>query len=251
MVEMTRGCWAIGRVLALVLVTGCSSHSTVTRTVAPSPSDASAELLSGAHYECPKLARAANAGVADDRRQVFAELYLLEGPSATVRAARVSDLQQLAADERVRLLAAPHLVSDLDQRVEQTLVERIGVSQEASLYRLALVPRESSDGSVVIELFLTLQLPNATGVIPAPTSTMTVTMTGAEQQLMLGSSALPHRKDRSLLVLVKYWRVRDSQDLRAIFECKMRRRQHALSKPTSRRNRRSRRGAKLCSVGVQ
>lgn len=220
----------IARVLALLVVTACGSHRAVTRTVAvPSASDASAELLTGARYECPQLARAANANVADDRRQVFSELYLVEGPSATISAARLSDLEQLAGDSSLRLLAAPHLVSDLDQRTEQTLVEHIGVSQEASLYRLALVPRESSDGSVVIELGVTLQLPNATGVVPAPTATTTMTVAGAEQQLMLGSSALPHRKDRSLLALVKYWRIRDSQDLRRIFECKMRQRQRALS----------------------
>jgi hypothetical protein len=231
MVDMARVSWGIGRVLALVVVTGCSSQSAVTRTVTvPTASGASAELLNGARYECPPLARAANANLADDRRQVFSELYLMEGPSATVSAIRLSDLERLAGDPSLLLLAAPHLVSDLDERIEQTLVDHIGVSQEASLHRLALMPRESSDGSVVIELGVTLQLPNATGVVPAPTATTAMTLTGAEQQLMLGSSALPHRKDRALLALVKYWRIRDSQDLRRIFECKMRQRQHALSK---------------------
>jgi hypothetical protein len=230
MAEKTRMSSAIGRVLALLVVTGCSSQREVTRTVVPSASDASAELLSGARYECPQLAPAGKDSVADDRRQVFTELYLMEGPSATVSTARLSDLERLAGDASLRLVAAPHLVSDLDQRIEQTLVEHIGVSREASLYRLALAPRESSAGSIVIELGVTFQLPNATGVVPAPTATTTMTMTGAEQQLMLGSSALPHRKDRSLLALVKYWRIRDSQDLRHIFECKMRQRQHALSK---------------------
>jgi hypothetical protein len=82
----------------------------------------------------------------------------------------------------------------------------------------------------VLELGVTLQLPNVNGAIPAPTGSTTLTMTGTEQQLLLGSAPLPHRRDRALLALVKYWRINDDRDLRNIFECKMRQRQDELSR---------------------
>jgi hypothetical protein len=155
-------------------------------------------------------------------------VFLFEGPITVVQATHLADLSALQNDLSLRLLAAPHVVADLDHPAELTLVDRIGASQEASLHRLALLPRETSDGSVVLELGVTLQLPNPAGAVPAPTGTSTLTVTGAEQQLLLGTAPLPHRQDRALLALVKYWRVHDGQDLRGIFECKMRQRQAEL-----------------------
>jgi hypothetical protein len=221
--------FGIGWVLAVGVAAGCSAHDTAgERTVStPSSGGTLTELLRATQYECPKLDEGGSA--ASDRRQVFTELILMEAPTATARAARVSDLPQLGRDASVQLLAAPHLMGDVDQRAEQTLVDHIGVSQEASLHRLSLLPREASDGALVLELGVTLQLPNANGAVPAPTATTTVTMTGAEQRLLLASAPLPHRQDRALLALVKYWRIDGSQDLRGIFECKMRQRQSALS----------------------
>jgi hypothetical protein len=159
---------------------------------------------------------------------------LFEGPVATVSSARVSDWSRLAKDPSLQLLAAPHLVATLEQGTDITLVERIGVSHEPSLYRLALLPRESSEGSLVLELGVTLQLPNPDGAAPAPTGVAKLTMTGAERELLLGTAPLPHRQDRALLALVKYWRLRDTQDLRGIFECKMRHRQAELRRRQAR-----------------
>jgi hypothetical protein len=155
-------------------------------------------------------------------------VFLFEGPTAAVQATRLADLSPLQNDLSLRLLAAPHVMADLEHPVELTLVDRIGASQEASLYRLALLPRETSDASVVLELSVTLQLPNPAGAVPAPTGTSTLTVTGADQQLLLGTAPLPHRQDRALLALVKYWRVHHDQDLRSIFECKMQQRQAEL-----------------------
>jgi hypothetical protein len=221
-----------GWLLALGLVAGCSAHDAAAGHALSAQGSVAAhvELLRVAEYECPKLARTASERSPQQRGQVFTELILMEGPSATVKAARVSDLPQLARDPSLQLLAAPHLVGDLDQRAEQTLVEHIGVSEEASLYRLSVLPREASDGTLVFELGVTLQLPNANAATPATTASTTFTMTGAEQRLLVGSAPLPHRQDRALLALVKYWRIDDTQDLRHIFECKMRQRHQALSK---------------------
>jgi hypothetical protein len=213
-------------VLALLAVAGCSAHDGAAPQTVASPSlvEMRAEMLRSIQYSCPKVVRPASEPDLPDRREVFAELFLFEGPSATVKAQRLSDLSALATDPTLQLLGAPHLVAQLEQQAESTFVEHIGASQQASLYRLALLPRESSDGSVVLELGVTLQLPNPTGVVPAPTGKTTFTMAGADQQLLLGSSALPHRQDRALLALVKYWRLRDEQDLRTVFECKMQQR---------------------------
>lgn len=214
------------------MVSGCSSHEVGrSQTIAvPGIASQRAELMRAAEYECPSLARDASEPAAVERRQVFVELLLLEGPHATVSAARLSDVSRLASDPSLQLLAAPHVMTGLGQRYEQTLVERIGVSHEASLHRMSVLPRETSDGSVVLELDIIMQLANANGAAPAPTATTTLTMAGSEQRLLIGSAALPHQQDRALLLLVKYWRIREPQDLRRIFECKMRQRQDALSK---------------------
>jgi hypothetical protein len=195
---------------------------------APSIASTRAELFQSLQHVCALPKPPPDAP--DTRREVFAELALLEGPVATLAAARLEDLPALAADPHLRLLAAPHLVAKLGTRADVTLVDRIGATQEASLYRLDIAPRETSEGGVVLELDVTLQLPNPNGTIPAPTATTTMTTTGHEQQLMLLSAPLPHTKARSLLALVKYWRIRDQQDMRAIFECKMRERQNAISR---------------------
>lgn len=220
---------AHGWVLAIGLLAACSAHDATGSGAESAQSSAAAhtEVFRALMYECPKLTEPEASTQA--RRQVFTEVILMEGPSATVKAARVSDLSQLAHDPSLRMLAAPHYVGDLEQRGEHTLVEHIGVSREASLYRLSVLPRETSEGALVLELGITLQLPNPSGAAPAPTGSTTLTMTGNEQQLLLGSAPLPHRQDRALLALVKYWRIDDTQDLRSIFECKMRQRQHALS----------------------
>jgi hypothetical protein len=219
-----------GWVLVLLVVAGCSSHDGAAPQTVASPSlvEMRAEMLRSVKYTCPRVVRSASEAALPDRRQVFAEVFLFEGPSATVRAASLSGLSQLETDSSLRLLGAPHITAGLDSRTEITIAEQIGVSQEASLYRLAVLPRESSNGSVVLELGVTLQLPNPSGADPAPTWTTTLTMTGADQQLLLGTAALPDRRDLALLLLVKNWRLRDSQDLRSIFECKMRQREAEL-----------------------
>jgi hypothetical protein len=211
---------------------GCSSHEVgapQTFTV-PSTAAACAELLLAAEYACPTLASSTSATPTTGRREVFVELILLSGPPATVGAARLADVSRLANDPNIQLLAAPHVVTGLGQRHEQTLIDRIGVSHEASLHRISVLPSDVSDGTLALELGVTMQLANAGGVVPAPTATATLTLAGGEQRLLLGSAALPHQQDRALLALVKYWRIRGSEDLRRIFECKMRQRQHALSK---------------------
>jgi hypothetical protein len=151
------------------------------------------------------------------------------GPSATVAAAKLSNLTQLARDPSLQVLAAPHIVGELEHGTELTLVERIGVSNEATLHRLKVIPREATDGTLVLELGVVLQLPNSNPAAPAATANTSLTMSGAEQRLLLGSAPLPHRSDRALLAVVKYWRITESADLRHIFQCKMRQRQHALS----------------------
>jgi hypothetical protein len=217
-----------GWVLALGFLGACRAHETSSGAQsAQSSSPALAEVFRALAYECPQLAEPAPSAQA--RQQVFTELIVLEGPSATVKAARSNDLSQLAHDPSLRLLATPHYVGELDQRAEQTLVEHIGVSDEASLYRLSVLPRETSEGALVLELGVTLQLPNPSGAAPVPTGSATLTMTGPKRQLLLGSAPLPHRQDRALLALAKSWRIDDTQDLRSLFECKMRQRQHALS----------------------
>ena len=215
---------------ALVALAGCSSHDGAApqTTASPSVLEMRAQMLRSVQHPCPNVARSAEGGDLVDLRQVFTEVFLFEGPAATLRAARVADLAQLAEDPSLQLLAAPHLVSTLEQRTESTLVEHMGVSHEASLYRLGVLPRESSDGSVVLELEVTLQLPNPRGLVPAPTGATTLTTTGGEQQLLLATGPLPHRQDRALLAFAKYWRLRDTRDLRGIFECKMQQRRAEL-----------------------
>jgi hypothetical protein len=215
----------------LGMILGCGSHDAAaprTRTL-PSTAATRAELFRSAQHVCT-LPAPTNPSRLEDRYEVFTELILLEGPSATLNAARVADLAALAVDPSLELLAAPHVMAHLGQRVELTLVDRIGAAREASLHQLRVLPRETSDGAVVLELQVTFQLPNPSGGVPAPTATVTLTTTGAEQQLLLTTTALPHARGRGLLALLKYWRVRDPLDLRAIFECKMRERQKAISR---------------------
>jgi hypothetical protein len=213
------------------MILGCSSHDAAaphSRTI-PSTAATRAELFRSAQHVCT-LPAPTNPGRLEDRDEVFTELILLAGPSATLSAARVADLTTLAADPSLEVLAAPHVMAHLGQRAELTLVDRIGATREASLHQLRVLPREASDGAVVLELQATFQLPNPSGAVPAATATVTLTTTGAEQQLLLTTTALPHAQGRTLLALLKYWRIHAEQDLRAIFECKMRERQKALSR---------------------
>lgn len=167
----------------------------------------------------PPLVAAADPGELDD---LFVEMSLLELPTAIAMGTSVGNASELGRTSQVTLVATPHLVAHFGQPSKMELGgEPLGASSVV-LSSLSVVPQHADSGLSVLEVQLALRS-------KVGGQSYDLTVSGREGEP--GMARLEIAPSRSLLILFKLHPVRGQEDLRAIFQCKMRKAQRAPSRP--------------------
>jgi hypothetical protein len=211
-----RGCWLLS-----VIWLGCPAHE-----AAPPEHAMSAQLTLAVQEVTASCPLGAPPSV-PERDSVFVEALVFDVPSAIADAASLMNAARLVQEPGVRLLAGPHLVADMERESAFTLVDVQGYSEEATLHAVSLTPHRADD-TMVLDLALTLQLPNPRRATPNPTREVRLRLASRNDAPLVASAAWEPQAKRSLMVVLQGHSVRAQEDLRRIFECKMRRRAESL-----------------------
>ncbi|HKO53766.1 MAG TPA: hypothetical protein VJV79_38930 [Polyangiaceae bacterium] len=183
-----------------------------------------------ASHPCP--APEPTAPAASERvPQLFVEAVLLDVPLHSGTQTRKDNLQQLAKRPDLRLLGSPHLFGKFDVLTTVTLAQHLGVLEQATLSQISLTPRPGESGQPVLELEFGFSLPNADPASNPQVRSAPVTLEAPYGQAALGFAKHPGDASRELIVIVTTRPVQNDDDLRVLFECKMRQRQGALEQP--------------------
>jgi hypothetical protein len=166
-----------------------------------------------------------------DRAQIFAEMVVLEAPTSLARTASASSLVELAQRPEVRLLGTPHIMIDAGTRSSMTVATQSGALERLELYQISVGAELAEPDFAVLELELVVQLPHREVTTPPRTSRTVLTVAPRDGRVVVDSAALSHDRNRSLVVAVTPWRIRSEADLRAHFECKMRKHAAKLRQP--------------------
>jgi hypothetical protein len=209
--------------IALSFSLGCSAAE-VTRPSGADDRESLNELLASVNSRCPDFGHVPSAQVPRD--DLFVEAVILDVPSASAEQASLATLQRLARTEQIRLVAAPHILGTLGHRSEMGL-GRSGATEQLALARMSLLPRHA-DRSAVLELELELDLPSSSLAGPWPRRTVAFSATAREGEPALARVVWDEASKRSLLVLLRTFEIRNEDDLRAVFQCKMLQRARAL-----------------------
>lgn len=149
---------------------------------------------------------------------------MLNVPRKLAESASLRTLEQVLAEPTVEMLGTPHLVVDVGQEGQLALVDVQGRTEGPSLHRMRLMPRRAEPDLTVLELEVTLQLPNPTALRPNPTRAVALTFSARDDVSALASAPWDEPGQRSLVVVVRPRSVRSDADFKAIFGCKMRER---------------------------
>ena len=151
-------------------------------------------------------------------------------PSARASVALPASRERLTADPEVQLLGTPHLFATFDAPARAVFDEHTGPLAEATLHDITVIPKQTADGQLAIELDTGLLLPTSptASESPAPVRIHFVAAPRSGQPVAL-TERIPGRPDQSLLILLTPYAIQGEAELRAIFTCKMARRQRALA----------------------
>jgi len=215
--------WIIG--IAWLVALGCSGAETARPPVA-SARVTLTELLTSVNARCPGLGERTSPaqGMGD---KLFVEAVILEVSSAVARETSLANLQDLPQNADVQLIGTPHILGEFDHTSELALGPSDSEDDHVSVARLSALPRRA-DGSVVLDLELELDLPHSKAGPAAPRRTLTFTASARDNEPALARVAWDEASERSLLILLRTFEVRGEDDLRAIFQCKMREHAQAL-----------------------
>jgi hypothetical protein len=157
---------------------------------------------------------------------LFVEAVILDVPSASAEQASLETLHDLPRTAQVRLVAAPHILGSFGH-LSETGLGRSGATEQLALARMSMLPRHA-DGSAVLELEFELDLPSSPLAATSPRRTVAFTATAREDEPALARVVWDEASRRSLLVLLRTFEIRNEDDLRAVFQCKMEQRSRAL-----------------------
>jgi hypothetical protein len=136
----------------------------------------------------------------------------------------------LVRDPSVRLLGTPQLSAEFDATSRAVLDDHTGPLAQTMLRELSAMPKQTDDAQVAIEINAVLQLPTPQTAIGRPPESRIPFLTAPHfGQAVAMTAQVPEQPGQSLLLLLTPYSVRSEADLRAIFLCKMARRQRALT----------------------
>jgi len=208
---------------ALASALGCSGAE-VGRPPAVAATNPLAEVLSAVNARCPGFE--APKSVRGPREDLFVETAILDLPSTWAAQASLQTLSNLSRNDQVHLVATPHVIGKFGQQTEMELGANGEMHEQASLVRWRMLPHRA-DGAVVLDLELELAPPTSEHVTVTSPRVLRFSMTAHENEPVLARVEWDAASRRSLLLVVRPFEIRDEQDLRAIFQCKMQ--QHALA----------------------
>jgi hypothetical protein len=160
----------------------------------------------------------------------FLQMAVFTLPSVEWAAAR-GDLSVIVDRPSVELLGAPQLAVELGSPVRASLWERIGPLSEPSLRELGAASSRASDGNVVLELDVTLQLPHrlaAGAPVNPPEARVRLAAALVEQRASTLAREIAELPGKTLVVVLTPYAMNEASDQRALFECQLEQRR-ALS----------------------
>jgi hypothetical protein len=158
---------------------------------------------------------------------LFVETVLLDVPLSTpnVPAANIVELARLPD---ARLLGTPQLTGKFDVSSTLNLDQHFGVLEETTLTRVSLVPRRGDAARSVLEVHFDFSLPNADPTRNSALAGTTLFVDAPDDQPQIAAAEHPADPRRKLLAIVKTYPIRSIDDLRSLFQCKMRLHQQAI-----------------------
>ena len=186
------------------------------------------ELLTAVGSRCPNWVEA-EPQQPPARDQLFVEAAILEVSSAVAADASLANLQALSRNAQVQIVSAPHLIADFEHRAEMVWGPSGAEPEQVSLLRWSLLPRRA-DTATVLDVELELEPPTPRGTAAAPGRSLKFSATVRKNEPSLARVEWDAEQHRSLLLVLRTFEVRGEQDLKAIFECKMRQHAEALSR---------------------
>lgn len=210
--------------IALLGLLGCSGAE-VTRPTADSRTTL-ADVLTAVNARCPGLAEA-RSPLQPARDELFVEAVILDVSSDLAGQVSLANLRDLPQAARVQLVAVPHVIAAFGQQSEMVWESNGTRPERLSLLRWSVLPRRADRGAV-LELGLEFDLPRSKHVTVTPARTVKFAATARENEPALARVEWDRESRRTLLLLLRTFEVHGDEDLRAIFECKMRQRQEAL-----------------------
>lgn len=204
---------------------GCSGTDVVPAGAPPAATDNEglAQAFSDLVETCPPPRPALATLPAGGRDEIFVEAAIVDAPAARAEVS-LSDLPELARSPQARLVASPHLLGKFGAETSLGLGQTADALAPVALSRWSMSPRHVDHETSVLELELELSELERPGRPPRSTlHRFSVTTRDNEPRL----ARLPRHGEsgRSLVIVLRSFRVDGEAELRGIFECKM---QHRL-----------------------
>ncbi len=214
---------------AVCLLLGCSGAEVGASASPAQPSAAEllGEVLADVGQACPGFVRVESAP--EGRDELFLEAVVVDVPGELAKYASLSSLPELARSPHARLVAAPHLVGAFDTKAELAMDQAPDASAPATLSRWSMLPRHVDVQLSSLDLELELSALEPNGQI-ARSKTLRFSVTTRDNEPGLARVAWHEKSQRSLVILFRTFRIQKEADLRAIFECKMQRREQHLQR---------------------
>jgi len=158
---------------------------------------------------------------------LFVELAILEVPARKGEDVVGRDLRALALDPEVRLLGAPQIFVTYSRPTTLVIEEHLGPLASLTLRDVTARLEPASSRALPFDLRVGVDLPTPPDKPRASPKRSEIRATFAPRDRVLSAFAkpLPSASGHALEVVLTSYLVRDETDLRAIFACKMARRE--------------------------
>ena len=193
------------------------------------PPNELAVLLYEYSHPCGYPQPGSTSGDSEQASETFVEAVVLDVPLHATSTAPIQ-IDKLATWPDVRVLGTPHISGKFDVPTTVSLEQHFGVLDQAELARVLLVPRHAAEDHQALEFEFFFALPNADPAQNPRLASTPLLVEGADNQAQVGSAEHPSDPQRRLVVVAKAYPIRGPEDLRGIFECKMRLHGEALER---------------------
>jgi hypothetical protein len=191
----------------------------------PSAAEVLGEVLADVGEACPGFVTVESAP--EGRDELFLEAVVVDVPHELAKYASLSSLSELARSPHARLVGAPHLVGAFETKAELALEQVPDASAPTTLSRWGMLPRHVDTHVSSLDLEVELSALEPDGQVTR-SKTLRFSVSTRDNEPGLARIVWQEKTQRSLVILLRTFRIQKDADLRAIFECKMQRREQHL-----------------------